>query len=138
MQERRSRQRLPSIRVTARIGIRRGFLGRDWLAVRVLDFSNRGVAFTGTGDVPLEQGDRFQMSLRLSTETGDFVVDKATASISNIRDMTQRRIYGARFSDDNPAAVRESLDRIEGIVKRYKELSTRIFRHREQDKPAAR
>lgn len=136
MQERRSRQRLPSIRVTARIGIRRGFLGRDWLTVRVLDFSNRGVAFTG--DVPLEQGDRFQMSLRLSTETGDFVVDKATASISNIRDMTQRRIYGARFSEDNPVAVRESLDRIEGIVKRYKELSTRIFRHREQDKPAAR
>lgn len=132
MQERRSRQRLPSIRVTARVGIKRGIIGRDWLTVRVLDFSNRGVAFTG--NVPLEHGDNFQMSLRLSTETGDFVVEKASASISNIRDTADRRIYGARFSDDNPAATCDSLDRIEGIVKRYKELSSRIFRHRSESK----
>ncbi|WP_328189035.1 PilZ domain-containing protein [Marinobacter sp. OP 3.4] len=128
MQERRSRQRLPSIRVTARVGIKRGFLGRDWLNVRVLDFSNRGLAFTG--DVPLEQDDSFQMSLRLSTETGDFVVEKANASVSNIRNLSDRRIYGVRFADDNPAATLASLERIEGIVKRYKELSSRIFRHR--------
>lgn len=132
MQERRSRQRLPSIRVTARVGIKRGIIGRDWLTVRVLDFSNRGVAFTG--DVPLEHGDSFQMSLRLSTETGDFVVEKASASISNIRDTADRRIYGAHFSDNNPAATCDSLDRIEGIVKRYKELSSRIFRHRSESK----
>ncbi|MFC4259746.1 PilZ domain-containing protein [Marinobacter lacisalsi] len=136
MQERRSRQRLPSIRVTARVGIKRGIIGRDWLTVRVLDFSNRGVAFTG--DVPLEHGDRFQMSLRLSTETGDFVVEKATATISNIRDTAGRRIYGARFSDDNPSATCDSLDRIEGIVKRYKELSSRIFSHRSEGKTPAR
>ncbi|GGY72812.1 PilZ domain-containing protein [Marinobacter zhanjiangensis] len=132
MQERRSRQRLPSIRVTARVGIRRGIIGRDWLTVRVLDFSTGSVAFTG--DVPLEQGDNFQMSLRLSTETGDFVVEKANASISSVRDLEERRIYRARFSDDNPTATRESLDRIEGIVKRYKELSSRIFRHRTERK----
>ncbi len=128
MQERRSRQRLPSIRVTARVGIKRGFLGRDWLTVRVLDFSNQGLAFTG--DVPLEQGDSFQMSLQLSTETGDFVVEKANASISNIRKVSERRIYGVRFADDNSAATLASIERIEGIVKRYKELSSRIFRHR--------
>lgn len=128
MQERRSRQRLPSIRVTARVGIKRGIIGRDWLTVRVLDFSNNGVAFTG--NVPLEKGDSFQMSLWLKTETGDFVVEKASASISNIRTMTDRRIYGMRFSEDNPAATLASIERIEGIVKRYKELSTRIFRHR--------
>lgn len=128
MQERRSRQRLPSIRVTARVGIKRGFLGRDWLTVRVLDFTNQGLAFTG--DIPLEQGDSFQMSLQLSTETGDFVVEKANASISNIRNVSERRIYGVQFSDDNTAATLASLERIEGIVKRYKQLSSRIFRHR--------
>lgn len=129
MQERRSRQRLPSIRVSARVGIKRGLFGRDWLTVRVLDVTERGVAFTG--DVPLAQGESFQMSLRLTTETGDFVVEKAFASVANVRDLSERRIYGARFSDDNPDATRRSLDQIEGIVKRYKELSTRIFRHRE-------
>lgn len=136
MQERRSRQRLPSIRVSARVGIKRGIISRDWLTVRVVDFSNRGVAFTG--DVPLKKGDSFLMSLRLTTETGDFVVEKASASISNIRDAADRRIYGARFSDDNPTAICDSLDRIEGIVKRYKELSTRIFRNRAEDKAPAR
>lgn len=128
MQERRSRQRLPSIRVSARVGIKRGLFGRDWLTVRVLDISGQGVAFTG--EVPLAQGDGFQMSMRLTTETGDFVVEKATASVSSVRELTDRRIFGARFDDDNPAATRRSLDRIEGIVKRYKELSSRIFRHR--------
>lgn len=130
MQERRSRQRLPSIRVSARVGIKRGLFGRDWLTVRVLDISNDGVAFTG--DVPLEPGDEFQMSLRLTTETGDFVAEKAAASVSNVRDMTGRRIYGAHFAADNPATIRRSLEQIEGIVRRYKELSSRIFRHRPQ------
>lgn len=129
MQERRSRQRLPSIRVTARVGIKRGFLARDWLTVRVLDFSNQGIAFSG--EVPLAEGDKFQMSLKLHTETGDFVVEKAAASVSNVREVDQLQIYGARFSDDNPENTRKSLEQIEGIVRRFKELSSRIYRHRE-------
>lgn len=135
MQERRSRQRLPSIQVSARVGIRKKMFGRDWLTVRVLDFNDRGLAFTGS--VPLRPGDEFQMSLRLTTETGDFVVEKALAEIANVRELGGRQIYGVRFSDDNSDAVTDSLIRIEGIIRRYKELTSRIYRHREAQEAAA-
>ncbi len=133
MQERRRRQRLPSIRLTAHVRIKRGLLGRDWVTVRVLDFSNQGIAFTG--EVPLSEGDRFHMSLTLHTETGDFVVEKAAVRMANVRDLQERRIFGAHFVDDNPPAVIHSLEQIEGIVTRYKELSSRIVGHRPDGTP---
>lgn len=135
MQERRSRQRLPSIQISARVGIRKKMFGRDWLTVRVLDFNDRGLAFTGS--VPLRPGDEFQMSLRLTTETGDFVVEKALAEIANVRELGDRCIYGVRFSEENSDAVIDSLTRIEGIIRRYKELTSRIYRHREVRAAAA-
>lgn len=130
MQERRRNQRLPHVEVNARVKIRKGLLRRTWVDVPVRDFTRNGLAFGG--DLPLREGNKVQMSLQLRTETGDFTIEKATAILRNLRQEDGQTIYGVEFSPDNPDMVFNSLERIEGILRRYSELRSRLGQARPQ------
>ena len=129
-QERRRQRRLPFVQVNARVRVRRSLFTREWVDVRVHDFSIKGIAFTG--DLPLQEGEKLHLSLQLQTETGDFAIERVVAIIRNSPRINDRTTFGAEFTRDNSVHVQHCLAQIEGILNRYHELTSRISQHKSQ------
>ncbi|WP_162628807.1 MULTISPECIES: PilZ domain-containing protein [Marinobacter] len=124
MTERRRRERLPFIRMGARIRVRRHLFTNRWLDVAVRDFSRMGMAIIAEQE--FEEGDIIQFSLRLDTEVGDITVKQALGVVRNARVDDEGTIYGIEFAGDQRPSVTESLSRIESVLSRFRAVSERM------------
>jgi hypothetical protein len=124
MPESRRRERFPFIQMDARVQVKKGLMSKEWSTINVQDFSRLGVAFMG--DVSFSEGDRIQLSLKLTTEVGNIVVERASAVVKNTRPIDGGKIYGCEFGDNNKESVVDGLNRIESVVSRFRQVSERM------------
>lgn len=124
MSERRRRERLPLIKMDARVKIKKKLFSSSWEDVDVCDFSRLGVAVVG--DHALKEGETVRLSFRLSTEVGDITVEQVEAVVRNSRVADEGTIFGLEFAENQKSSVTESLGRIESVLSRFREVTDRI------------
>ncbi len=124
MSERRRRQRLPWIKMEARIRVRKNFLASGWEDVTVVDFNKLGIGIVTQRS--LSQDESLVLSLRLSTEVGDIVVDKVGALVRHTEDHELGRRFGLEFESELSDEVVRGLTRIEKLLSRYAQVTDRM------------
>lgn len=124
MNERRRRQRLPWIKMEARIRVRKNLLSSTWEDVDVIDFSRLGMGMVTKHS--FSRGDSLILSLRLATEVGDIVVDKVTALVRHREAHEKGFRLGLEFEEDQPEKVDGGLNRIEALLSRHSEVTERM------------
>lgn len=124
MPERRRRNRLPWVSMNARVKVRKGLLGSQWLDVEVVDFSKLGMGIVM--DREPENEKKMQLSLRLDTEVGDITVDQVSAYVRHVQGQEKGTFIGLEFEEDLGQGVQDALKRIEGILERHQSLSDRL------------
>ena len=125
MNERRREQRLPWVSMDARIKVRKGMIGSEWVDVEVVDYNRLGVGIIAADDL-LKPDSRVQVSLRLNTEVGEITVDQVAASVRHAQTDEHGYFFGLEFEKEPPQGVRESLERIEGILNRHQGLAEKV------------
>lgn len=125
MNERRREQRLPWVSMDARIKVRKGLIGSEWVDVEVVDYNRLGVGIIAADDL-LKPDSRVQVSLRLNTEVGEITVDQVAASVRHAQTDEHGYFFGLEFEKEPPQGVRESLERIEGILNRHQGLAEKV------------
>ena len=122
--ERRRRQRLPWIKMEARVRIRKNLLSSGWEEVTVVDFNKLGMGIVT--DHPFEMNDNLVLSLRLATEVGDIVVDKVAALVRHREEHELGKRLGLEFEGGLSENTLGGLARIENLLSRYAEVTDRM------------
>lgn len=125
MNERRREQRLPWVSMDARIKVRKGLIGSAWVDVEVVDYNRLGIGIIAADDL-LKPDSKVQVSLRLNTEVGEITVDQVAASVRHSQTDEHGYFFGLEFEKDPSESVRESLQRIEGILNRHQGLAEKV------------
>lgn len=125
MNERRREQRLPWVSMDARIKVRKGLIGSAWVDVEVVDYNRLGIGIIAADDL-LKPDSKVQVSLRLNTEVGEITVDQVTASVRHSQTDEHGYFFGLEFEKNPSEGVRESLQRIEGILNRHQGLAEKV------------
>lgn len=128
MVERRRRKRLPWISMQAQVRVKKSMLSSEWVSVEVADYSSLGMGIRpGPALVSsLQKQGAIQLSLRLETEVGEITADRVGARVRRVSEESGATVVGIEFDDDTKSSLRESLERIESILKRHQQLSDRI------------
>ena len=125
MNERRREQRLPWVSMDARIKVRKGLIGSAWVDVEVVDYNRLGIGIIAADDL-LKPDSKVQVSLRLNTEVGEITVDQVAASVRHSQTDEHGYFFGLEFEKAPAEGVRESLQRIEGILNRHQGLAEKV------------
>ncbi|MFO7788100.1 MAG: PilZ domain-containing protein [Halospina sp.] len=125
MNERRREQRLPWVSMDARIKVRKGLIGSAWVDVEVVDYNRLGIGIIAAEDL-LKPDSRVQVSLRLNTEVGEITVDQVAATVRHCQTDEHGYFFGLEFEKEPSEGVRESLQRIEGILNRHQGLAEKV------------
>ncbi|MFE8069943.1 PilZ domain-containing protein [Marinobacteraceae bacterium S3BR75-40.1] len=124
MVERRRRKRLPWVAMHAQVKIKKNMLSSEWVEVEVIDYNSLGIGIRS--ELELDSDRRIQLSLRLETEVGDISVERINGVIRHSHMEEKGRFFGIEFDEKSKEATRESLQRIEGIVEKYQQLTRRM------------
>ncbi len=124
MPERRRRNRLPWVSMNARVKVRKGLLGSEWIDAEVVDFSKLGMGVVL--DREADQDKKIQVSLRLDTEVGEITVDQVGAFVRHVQAHDRGTFLGLEFEEEPKRGVADALKRIEGILERHQSLSDRL------------
>ena len=128
MVEKRRRKRLPWLSMQAQVRVKKSLLSSDWVSVEVADYNSLGMGIRPDQELALslqKQG-TLEMSLRLETEVGEITADRVNAKVRHLAEGSDASFLGIEFEEDIKASTKESLERIEGILKRHQQLSERI------------
>ncbi len=124
MPERRRQARLPWVSMDARVKLKKGLLGSQWIDVDVVDYTRLGMGIIT--DSEIKPDSRIAVSLRLGTEVGDIIVDQVVAHVRHSEEQGDGHFYGLAFDEDPGKGVEESLERIEGILSRHQNLAEKV------------
>ena len=124
MPERRRQARLPWVSMDARVKLKKGLLGSQWIDVDVVDYTRLGMGIIT--DSEIKPDSRIAVSLRLGTEVGDIIVDQVLAHVRHREEQGDGHFYGLEFEEDPGKGVEESLVRIEGILSRHQSLAEKV------------
>lgn len=125
--ERRLKLRHPLSHLKLRLRVRRGWLTHEWVDVRPLDFSLRGLSFRT--DEVFEPGDRATLALQFMMEMGDLSLESVEVIVRHREKHCSCFNYGCEF---NPARTRnwahasQVLTSIEALLSRYGSLVSKL------------
>ncbi len=127
-EERRRRKRLPWLSMQAQVRVKKSMLSSEWVSVQVADYNSLGMGLRPNEELSrdLKKQGSIQLSLRLETEVGEITADRVNAKVRHVHDDGNGWFVGIEFSETSKASVKQSLERIESILKRHQQLSDRI------------
>ncbi|ARU56349.1 hypothetical protein OLMES_2286 [Oleiphilus messinensis] len=127
-QDRRRRQRLPWVNLSAKVKIKKTMFSSIWMEVKPFDFNQLGMGMTTTGQ--FEIGDTLAMTLVLNLDVGEMVVEDLPAIVRRKEQKAGLIHYGVEFDQSarffKKAENVNNLDKLEQMLSRHSKIVDRI------------
>jgi hypothetical protein len=128
VQERRESSRYPLDNLKIHLRVKRGFLSREWVEVKAIDFSRTGLGFKT--DEIMATGDLVVISIHLHLDFGDVVIQEVEGVVRHIQKECSCFNYGVEFDFNSRRMKKENvqygLARIEVLLERYRDILTKM------------